>query len=58
MSNILETFDFMKFFLLGALQGIIIFVKAFFNVGYPTNILVFLLLFGAPIVALIKSRFK
>lgn len=58
MSTILESLDLMKFFLLGALQGIIIFVKAFFNVGYPTNILLFLLLFGAPIVALFRSRFK
>lgn len=58
MSLAIETLDNIKIIFFGILQGFIIFVKAIFDVGYPTNILVFLLLFGAPIIALIKSRLR
>lgn len=58
MSQVIESLDIFKLIIIGFIQGLIIFVKAIFNVGYPTNILVFLLLFVAPIITLIKLRIR
>lgn len=56
MSNILEALDISKIILSGIIQGTIIFFESIFNAGYPTNILILILLFGSPIIKLLRSR--
>lgn len=58
MSQVIEALDLFKIFLFGFFQGCIIFVKTIFDIGYPTNIIVFLLFFGTPIAAFFKLRFR
>ncbi|GEM_PF-2213213 len=56
MSNIIEASDFFKFFLEGCIQGFSLLIKGIFDIGYPLNLLLLVLIVGTPVAAYIKSR--
>lgn len=52
----LETLDLFKIVFSGILQMLYLFAKAIYDAGFPTNVLIVILLFGAPATSYLKFR--